>query len=323
MNSLVTVFGGSGFLGRYAVRALAKKGYRIRVAVRRPNLANYLLPMGGVGQIQLVKCNVTDPDAVAAAVRGASTVINLVGLLRESGRQRFAAVHAEAAGSIARAAKVAGALCFVHVSAAGIESNTESSYARTKLDGERRVREAFPEATILRPSLIFGPEDNFFNRFAGLARVPSIFLPALPLIGGGKTKFQPVYVCDVADAIDICAENVATRGKTYELGGPAIYTFRALMELILRETGRRRWLMNVPFGLAAFQATFLQLLPNAPLTADQVRLLRHDNIIAPGALTLANLGVEPETVESVVPAYLWRFRSEGQYSGPTERVGAA
>ena len=319
MNSIVTIFGGSGFLGRYAVRALAKKGHRLRVAVRQPNLANYLLPMGQVGQIQLVKVNVTHADAVAGALRGAAAAVNLVGILQETGSQRFRRLHAEAAGSVARAAKSAGVETLVHVSAAGIETNTRSAYARTKLEGERRVREAFPEATILRPSLVFGPEDNFFNRFAALAR----FTPALPLIGGGKTRFQPVYVGDVADAIETCVENPATRGKAYELGGPSIHTFRELLELTLRETRRRRWLVPVPFTLASLQAMFLQLLPHAPLTMDQVRLLKRDNVVAGGALTLADLGIEPQPLEAILPTYLWRFRREGQYEGPTERIGAA
>jgi len=318
MNELVTIFGGSGFLGRYAVRALAKQGYRIRVAVRQPNLANYLPPMGRVGQIQLLRTNVTNLDAVAAAVHGAAAVINLVGVLHESGRQRFAALHSDAAGHVARAAKAAGAQSFVHMSSAGVDVNSDSSYARTKADGERLVREAFPEASILRPSIVFGPEDNFFNRFAAMATVS----PVLPLIGGGRTRFQPVYVGDVAAAIETCVRDTSTRGKTFELGGPTLYTFRQLMELTLHETRRRCWLVPLPFSLAAFQAKFLQFLPNAPLTPDQVRLLKHDNIVAAGAQTLADLSIEPETVEAVLPAYLWRFRREGQYSGPTERIGA-
>ena len=319
MSTLVTIFGGSGFLGRYTVRALAKKGYRIRVAVRRPNLANYLLPMGHVGQIQLVKANIGDPAAVSSALRGASAAINLVGLLRETGRQRFAAVHTDAAERIAQTARAAGVRHLVHVSTVGIEQNKASSYARSKLEGERRVRAAFSEATILRASIVFGPEDNFFNRFAALARIS----PILPLIGGGKTRFQPVYVGDVASAISKCAEDPASQGKIYELGGPTIYTFRQLLELTLRETGRRRWLVSIPFPLAAAQAAILQLLPNPLLTVDQVRLLRTDNVVAPGAATLGDLGIDPESVEAVLPSYLWRFRSEGQYGARTERFGAA
>ena len=318
MNALVTIFGGSGFLGRYAVRALAKEGYRIRVAVRQPNIANYLLPMGQVGQIQLVKTNVTNPDAVAVAVRGASAVINLVGVLHESGRQRFAELHTRAAGHIAQAAKSAGASSLVHMSSAGVGAISDSTYARTKADGERLVREAFPEAAILKPSIVFGPEDDFFNRFAAMASMS----PVLPLIGGGTTRFQPVYVGDVAAAVGTCIRDAATQGKTFELGGPTIYTFRQLMEIVLHETGRRCWLVPLPYSLATLQAMFLQFLPNAPLTPDQVRLLRHDNVVSAEALTLAELGIEAETVEAILPSYLWRFRREGQYAGPTERVGA-
>lgn len=309
MNELVTIFGGSGFLGRYAVRALARKGYRIRVGVRRPHLANFLLPMGHVGQIQLVKTDVSSPDAVSFALRGAAAAINFVGLLYETRRQRFAAIHANAAGLIARAAKAAGAKSLVHVSTAGIERNAHSRYAHTKLEGEKLVREAFPEATILKPSVVFGPEDNFFNRFAALARLS----PVIPLIGGGGTKFQPVYVGDVARAIERSLEESAARGQAYELGGPAVYTFRELMEFVLRCTGRRRWLVKVPFPLATFQASLLQLLPNPPLTPDQVRLLKTDNIVAAGARTFADLGIDPEPLEAIVPKYLWRFRREGQF----------
>lgn len=318
MDSLVTIFGGSGFLGRYAVRALAKKGHRIRVAVRRPHLANYLLPMGHVGQIQLLKANVTSPDAVAFALRGATTAINFVGLLHESGRQRFRSIHSDAAGLVARAAWAAGARTFVHVSTAGIEANPESQYALTKVDGERLVREAFPEATVLKPSIVFGPEDNFFNRFAALARIS----PVIPLIGGGKTRFQPVYVGDVAKAVETCVDDIATRGRSYELGGPGVYTFRELIEIVLRETGRKRWLVNIPFSFAILQATVLQFLPKPPLTPDQVRLLKTDNVVSAGVPTLADLGIDPEPLEAILPTYLWRFRREGQYELQRERLGA-
>lgn len=313
-HDLVTIFGGSGFVGRYAVRALAKRGYRIRVAVRHPNLANYLLPMGHVGQIQLLRANVTNADAVAAAVGGASAVINLVGLLQESSRQHFSEVHAEAAGLLARTARAEGATTFVHISTAGVEANAESAYARTKAEGERRVREHFPQAAILKPSILFGPEDNFFNRFAALARISKV----MPLIGGGRTRFQPVYVGDVARAIACCIERDFTQGCTYELGGPKIYTFRQLIELILRETGRRRLLISVPFPLAMLQATLMAVLPKPPLTRDQVRLLKTDNVVSPGALGLGDLGIEPEPLEAILPTYLWRFRREGQYEHLSE-----
>lgn len=320
MGSLVTVFGGSGFLGRYVVRALAQREYRIRVAVRRPELANYLLPIGRVGQIQLVKANVTNADAITSALKGASAAVNLVGVLQESGRQRFAALHAEAAGTIAGTAKRLGVEQLVHISALGAAPSAAALYARTKAEGETRVRQAFPEATILRPSIVFGAEDNFFNRFAGMAQSS----PVLPLIGGGKTRFQPVFVGDVAKAVQICLKEPASRSRTYELGGPAIFSFRELMEIVLRETGRRRWLMPVPFSVAGLMGSVLGIVPNAPLTADQVRLLKTDNIVAPGAAGFDDLGLEPQPLEAIVPTYLWRFRREGQYErAPGETVTLA
>jgi uncharacterized protein YbjT (DUF2867 family) len=309
MTKLVTVFGGSGFLGRYVVRALARAGHRIRVGVRRPNLANYLVPMGHVGQIQLVAAHVTDRDQVARALKGADAAVNLVGLLYESGRQRFQAVHAEAAGTIAEAAKSEGARALVHVSAIGANADSPALYARTKAEGEARVREAFFDAAILRPSIVFGPEDQFFNRFAAFARIS----PVLPLIGGGRTRFQPVYVCDVADAVLRCATDGTTRGLTYELGGPNIYTFKELMQLMLAETNRRRLLVPVPFSVAMLKASVLGLMPKPMLTRDQVRLLERDNIVSTGTHTLADLRIEPEAVEAVIPTYLWRFRREGQF----------
>lgn len=317
MNDLVTIFGGSGFLGRYAVRVLAQRGYRIRVAVRRPNLANYLLPMGHVGQIQLLKTDVTNADAVASALRGASSAINLVGVLREQGRQKFGTLHADAAALIARTAAAEGVRRLVHVSSCGTSEQSSSRYARTKAEGERRAREAFPSATVLRPSLVFGPEDNFFNRFAGLMRA----LPILPLIGGGRTQFQPVYVGDVAEAIDTCLERSDTPGLTYELGGPKIYTFKELMKLIGREVNRSPWLLGIPYPLAAFQSAILQFLPNPPLTPDQVQLLKTDNVVSVGAHMLTDLGIEPEPLEAILPTYLWRFRREGQFE--LERVREA
>jgi NADH dehydrogenase len=314
INQIVTVFGGSGFVGRNTVRALAKAGYRIRVAVRFPLGANYLPPMGTVGQIQLVKCNATDPDQVAEALRGASAAINLIGLLAQRGSQSFQAIHVEAAETIAKAAAAAGIKTLVHMSAIGADPESKSRYASTKGEGEARVRAAFPDAAILRSSIVFGAEDKFFNKFAGLAR----FLPALPLIGGGHTKFQPVFVGDVAAAVVRCVQDSATRGKTYELGGPNVLSFRELMQIMLRETGRKRLLVPVPFFLASIKAFFLQIpamiLPVDPiLTMDQVTLLRTDNVVSPGALTLADLGIAPDAVEAVVPSYLWRFRAKGQF----------
>jgi len=307
-SSLVTVFGGTGFLGRHTVRALARAGYRIRVAVRYPNHGFFLRPMGHVGQIDLVKCNVRNVDQVAAAVSGADAVINLTGILYQRGRQRFAAVHVDAAAAIARAAHAADATALVHVSAIGADPAAASSYAASKGEGEERVRAAFAEAVILRPSIMFGPEDDFFNRFAALARL----LPALPLVGGGHTRFQPVFVGDVAAAIVRCVADRATRGQTYELGGPTVYTFKELMQIVLHETCRKRVLLPIPFSVATLQALFLQFLPKPLLTPDQVTLLKSDNVVT-SENTLATLGIVPTSVEAELPAYLWRFRPKGQY----------
>ena len=308
-NQLVTVFGASGFLGRHTVRALAKAGYRIRAVTRRPTLAHYLPPMGRVGQIQLFRADVHEDDEVAAALEGARFAVNLTGVLVSRGEQSFEALHVEAAGRIASAARALGVEAIAHVSAIGADARSESSYARSKADGETRLREHFSDATVFRPSIVFGPEDQFFNRFADLARS----LPALPLIGGGRTKFQPVFVGDVAAAIVASLTDERSKAKTYELGGPSVYTFRELMAFILREIDRRRVLVSIPFSLARLQAIFLQLLPSPLLTPDQVTLLKVDNVVSPGALTLADLGISPTSVEVEVPAYLWRFRPKGQY----------
>ena len=309
---LVTVFGGSGFLGRYVVAELAKRGYLVRVAVRRPEAALFLKPAGDVGQITPVAANLRNARSVEAAVAGAWGVINLVGLLYERGRQRYAAIHVEGARRAAAAAKAAGAERFIQVSAIGADPNAPAAYARTKAAGEAAVLDAFPDATIIRPSILFGPEDDFFNRFAAMAR----FLPALPLIGGGHTRFQPVYVADVAAAIASAIENPATRARTYELGGPRILTFKQLIELLLKEIDRRRLLLPLPFALARLEAAFLELLPVPPLTRDQVRLLERDNVVTHGALTLADLGVTATALELILPTYLARFRPGGRHARP-------
>jgi uncharacterized protein YbjT (DUF2867 family) len=305
----VTIFGGSGFLGRHAVRALARAGWRIKVASRHPNRGFFLRPLGHVGQIGFVKCDITEADQIAAALQGSQAAINLPGLLVARG-QSFEDVHAAGAGNVAEAAQRQGIRHLVHVSAIGADSESESRYAQTKAEGEKRVRAALPASVILRPSIVFGPEDQFFNKFAGLARIS----PVLPLIGGGRTRFQPVFVGDVAAAIVAALENPAAQGKTYELGGPTIYSFKELMQIVLRETGRKRALVPLPFALASLKAFFLQFAPNPLLTPDQVKLLRHDNVVAPTALTLADLGIHPTTVEAEIPAYLWRFRAKGEYA---------
>ena len=277
-ETLVTVFGGSGFLGRHVVRALAREGYRIRPAVRRPDLAGHLQPLGRVGQIHAVQANLRYPASVEAAVRDADVVINLVGVLYERGKQSFEAVQAQGAHTVAQAAAAVGARV-VHVSALGADPDSSSLYARSKAAGEAAVLATVPDATVFRPSILFGPEDDFFNRFAGLARMS----PFLPLIGGGATKFQPVFVGDVAQAILKATRGGAKSGTIYELGGPEVMSFRELMEYVLAVTERRRLLIPIPFGLAKLQAWFLQLLPKPLLTPDQVELLRGDNVVSAAA----------------------------------------
>jgi NADH dehydrogenase len=314
MQGLVTVFGGSGFLGRYAVRALAKDGWRIRVAMRRPHLAPELRVMGDVGQIELVQANVRHPKSIAAALEGAEAAVNLVGLLYESGRQNFAALHHEAAQTIAQEAAAAGASRLVQISAIGADKGSAAAYARTKAEGEAAVRAAFPAATILRPSVVFGEEDDFFNRFAAMAAMA----PALPLIGGGKTKFQPVYAGDVGAAIANGLTRPDVAGRTYELGGPAVYSFRELMALVLKETHHRRLLVGIPFPAAQLMGSLGQLLAHTPfpppITRDQVELMKSDNV-ATGA-GLAELGIAPTVLEAVLPTYLWKYRRGGQFAAP-------
>ena len=305
----ITIFGGSGFLGRYVVRALAKKGWRIKVATRRPNRAFFLRPMGQVGQIGFIKCDVADAGQIAHAMAGSQAVVNLTGILFQRG-QTFQDVHVKGPEAIAREAARLGLRAMVHVSAIGADSESDSRYAESKAEGEKRVREAFPAATIMRPSLLFGPEDQFFNRFAEMAR----FLPALPLIGGGRTLFQPVFVSDAAAAIVAALDDPSAPGKTYELGGPTVYSFKQLMEIMLGVIDRKRLLVPLPFWIAFLKSIFLQLMPRPLLTPDQVKLLRHDNIVSPTAHTLRDLGITPTTVEAEVPAYLWRYRAKGEYA---------
>jgi uncharacterized protein YbjT (DUF2867 family) len=313
-DALVTVFGGSGFLGRHVVRALAREGYRVRNAVRRPDLAGHLQPLGRVGQIHSVQANLRYPSSVDAAVRDADVVINLVGILFERGKQRFEAVQAEGPGHVARAAAAQGAR-LIHISALGADADAPALYARTKAAGEAAVLAAVPDATIFRPSIVFGPEDSFFNRFASLARLS----PALPLIGGGTTRFQPVFVGDVAQAILKAAAGGAKGGTIYELGGPQVRSFKQLMEFVLAVTERRRLLVPLPFALARLQAKVLQFLPTPLLTPDQVELLKRDNVVSEAAKiegrTLAAFGIEGATIEAIVPGYLWRFRKAGQFRG--------
>lgn len=316
---LAVVFGGSGFIGRNVVRELARRGWRVRVAVRRPHHAQFLRPMGAVGQIQLVQANVRHRTSVECALAGADAVVNLVGLLSQEGAQSFERVQAAGAASIAGLGAAAGVRSFIQLSAIGADVNSDSLYARSKGEGERAVREAIPSATILRPSVVFGPEDQFFNKFAALMSATPAFIPLPLLIGGGATKFQPVYVDDVADAICAALDTPTAQGGTFELGGPRTYTFRQLLEFVLRETGHRRILLPVPFALApalGFAGEIVGLLPmfEPPITRDQIRLMKHDNISTAGAPGLAELGVSPRTVEAIAPSYLARFRKYGQFA---------
>ncbi len=320
-TSVVTVFGGSGFLGRYLVQALARAGCRIKVAVRRPDLALHLQPLGAVGQIALIQANVRDERSVTEALRGADAAVNLVGILEQSGRQRFRAVHAEAAERVAKAARAHGVRSLVHVSAIGASRVARSTYARTKGEGEERVLAAFPEAVIVRPSLIFGPEDNFFNRFGWISRIS----PVMPVIGG-KSRMQPVYAGDVAQAIKAALAGRATEGDVYELGGPVTYSFRDLLRRICDWTGHPRPLFPIPAWMAKIPAFFVQIVPGAPITVDQIRMLQRDNIVSAEAVrahrTLEGLGItEPRSVELIVPSYLQRFRPQGEFS--TDRVSVS
>lgn len=312
-KGLVTVFGGSGFLGRHVVRALLKRGWRVRAAVRRPDLAGHLQPLGMVGWVQPVQANLRNRPSVDRAVQGADAVVNLVAILAETGRQLFDTVHVFGGRAVAEATRAAGIDNLVHVSAIGADPDSPSDYARTKAQGEAAVFETIADAVIMRPSIIFGPEDNFFNQFAGMAR----FMPALPLIGGGHTRFQPVFVGDVAAAIADAVEGKAKPSTIYELGGPEIKTFRECLELILEEIDRKRILLPLPWPLATLTGAILQYLPGKMLTLDQVRMLRSDNVVSEAARrekrTLAGLGIEATSVAAVVPSYLVRFRPRGQF----------
>ncbi|MGH6976900.1 MAG: complex I NDUFA9 subunit family protein [Stellaceae bacterium] len=305
------VVGASGFVGRYVVRHLAADGAVIAAVSRAASAASYLKPMGDVGQIALIDANITDRDRLAPLLEGAEGVVNAAGILFQRGAQRFRTLHETGPAGLAALAAAAGVRRFVHVSALGADPASPALYGRSKAAGEAAVRAAFPAATILRPSLIFGPEDSFFNRFAAIARVS----PALPLIGGGRTRFAPVFVGDIAAAVAAALDREDAPGRTYELGGPSIETLRALFELILREINRRRLLLPVPFGVAIVLALFNELLPQPPLTRDQVRMLQRDSVPAPGAPGLVALGIEPTALALILPTYLNRFRRRGGFTG--------
>lgn len=312
-EKLVTVFGGSGFVGRHVVQALAKRGYRVRAAVRRPDLATHLQPLGAPGQIMAVQANLRYRSSVDRAVEGADAVVNAVGILSPTGKQSFDAVQAFGPRAIAEAARGAGLTSITHVSAIGADADSPSAYARTKAAGEAAVLETLPNSVILRPSIIFGPEDGFFNKFASMAR----FSPSLPLIGGGVTKFQPVYVGDVAEAVARAVDGELAPGATYELGGPEVKTFKQCLQDMMAVTRQRRFLASIPFEIASAMGKVMQIFPMAPITADQVALLRSDNVVSGAAeqqgRTLAGMGIAPTTLAAILPTYLDRFRTHGQY----------
>ena len=322
MSKLVTIYGGSGFVGRYIARRMAKEGWRVRVAVRRPNEAMHVKPYGVPGQVEPVFCNVRDDMSVAAVMQGADAVVNCVGVLNELGKNTFGVIHAEGAGRIARIASQQGVANLVHISAIGADADAASEYSRTKAAGEAAVLQHFPGAVILRPSVIFGAEDGFFNRFAGMTRLS----PFLPIAAGG-TRFQPVFVDDVAKAAVKGALGEA-QGGVYELGGPEVKSFRALMEQMLEVIHRRRVIISLPgilaklvaFGFDMLQFVSFQLIENKMLTRDQLKSLKSDNVVSEGAKGFAEMGIDPVTVGSVLPDYLWKFRPSGQYD---EMTGSA
>lgn len=318
-DRIVTVFGGSGFVGRHVVRALANRGYRVRVAVRRPDLANFLQPLGDVGQIMPVQANLRNPESVARAIDGAYGVVNLVGILFETGKQSFDAVHHLGAKAIADATTAAGIDNLVQISAIGADKNSPSAYAQSKAKGEEAVLAAVPNAVVVRPSLVIGPEDDFFNKFADMSR----FAPALPLIGGGETLFQPVFVGDVAEVVARGIDGNLTAGTIYELGGPEAKSFKALLKMMLEETRRKRLLVTLPFWTAKIIATFAQLMPTPALTRDQLRLLKKDNVVSREAVaegrSFEGLNIKPQAIEAVIGGYLWSYRETGQYEANRKR----
>ncbi len=313
-NKIVTVFGGTGFLGRYVIGELAAEGMVIKVPTRAPEKAYHLRTAGTVGQIAPLACNIYDEASVHQAVKGSDYVVNCIGILYEKGKSKFNAVHTEFPSTLAKICREEGVSRFVHISALGIEEST-ADYARTKFQGEQRVLSSFPRATILRPSIVFGPEDNFFNMFAKL----SYFVPAFPLIGGGKTKFQPVYVCDVAQAVRKCIvytglAEMDPAGAIYELGGPETLTFKEIYERLFNNTGRKRALIPVPWNIAKLQGSILGLLPSPLLTRDQVELLKTDNVVSENARTFEDLGINPTGMELVLPSYLVKYRRGGKFA---------
>lgn len=315
-QKVVTVVGGTGFLGAYVVRELTKLGYTVRVISRDPERALHLKTAGHIGQVVLQKGDITRPETLEGKLEGSYAVINLVGIMLERGHNSFSAVHAQGAEKLAKCAQKCGAARFIHISAVGVNKSQNSKYARSKATGEKAVKAAFERASILRPSVMFGPNDVFYHRFAAMASLS----PAIPLIGGGKTRFQPVYVGDVARAIVHVLENDATAGQTYELGGPRVYTLREVVEYTLMQISKKRWLMSVPFSLASLCALPAKLLPHPPITGDQVQLLKYDNVVDREAKTLADLEISATPVEMIMPKYLQRYRKNLLHGGKTAQA---
>lgn len=311
-EKLIAVIGGSGFVGRHVVQALARDGHRIRVGVRRVERASFLKPMGVPGQVVPMQANIRFPESLDAVVAGADVVINLVGILQEAGPQKFSALQAEGARAVAKAARDAGATQFIQLSAIGADADSDADYARTKAEGEQAVLEQYPDAVILRPSIVVGPEDQFFNRFAAMARLS----PVLPVVSA-QTRFQPVFVGDVAKAVKLAVDDADLSG-VYELGGPSVYSFEQLMRLMLKVIGRKAFVADIPIPIASLMAKLTDWLPGAPLTQDQVKMLQHDNIVSQNARGFDELGLKPEAIEGQIPSYLYRFRRAGQYTDMSE-----
>ena len=308
-HKIIAIFGAGGFLGKHLMRELTKLDYRIKVATRNPYLKGYLKPLGNPGQIELFKTNIFDPENVKEILNNCDHVINLVGILYETKKQKFKEIHGQFPYLLSKLCNEFGIKNLVHVSALGVKERHTSEYMQSKLEGENNIQKIFKPSVILRPSVVFGPEDKFFNTFASLAQ----FSPALPLVGGGKTKFAPIYVGDVAKAIVKALELNTLEPKIYELGGPENYSFKELMEILLKEIKKKRFLISIPFRFAKFQSYFLQMMPNPLLTPDQVELLKHNNVVSGDHPTLKHLGITGTAIQSILPKYIYRFRSGGQF----------
>ena len=308
-NQQIAVFGGGGFLGRHLIRELTKQNYRIKIATRNPYLKGYLRPLGNPGQIELIKTNIFNIEDVKKVLRNCDYVINLVGILYETKKQKFNQIHSDFPLLLSNLCNEFGIKNLVHVSALGVKEKHTSQYAQSKLQGEKNIQNIFKSSVILRPSIVFGPEDKFFNTFASYARIS----PFLPLIGGGRTKFAPVYCVDVGKSIVKSLELKNSKPKIYELGGPKNYSFRELIEILLREIKKKRLLINVPFNIAKFQSYFFQMLPKPILTMDQVELLKYDNVISGDYPGLQDLGIEGKTIHSILPQYIYRYKTYGQF----------